>query len=185
MTAKEDDSCLECEQWFALQVKCRHEKVISQNLRDKGYEAIAPRTIRRVNSTRGVEELDTGLFPGYIFGKFDPRFRLPILMTPGIRCVVGYGRTPAPLQAVEINAIRNVVNYCLPAEPCAYLVEGDWVRVVEGPLAGVSGVLLQSRSSCRVVISVSLIQQSIRVEVDRRTLITEAWRPAHRVRMAG
>ncbi|MBV8903143.1 MAG: hypothetical protein JOZ22_05855 [Acidobacteriia bacterium] len=54
----------------------------------------------------------------------------------------------------------------LAVEPCSYLAEGSRVRIVRGALAGLEGVLIKVRSSYRMVLSVSLIQRSVRVEVD-------------------
>ncbi len=151
-------------------MKCRHERAIAEVLHSKQYEAFAPRVFKREQLHHSVQETDTPLFPGYVFAKFDSRFRLPLLMTPGVRGVVSYGRIPAPLSTTEIDAIKSVLECRLPLEPCPYLTEGDRVRIVHGPLKGLEGVLIQMRSSYRVVLSVSLIRQSVRVEVDRDTL---------------
>ena len=163
---------LKCQQnWFALEVKFRHEQAVAQTLQDKGFEAFAPSSYRRKQSRNKVVDVSGPLFPGYVFSLFDARFRLPIVMTPGVRSVVGYGRIPVPIALDEMNAIRKVANCQIPAEPCPYLPEGKEVRVVAGPLAGLRGVVLRSRSFCRIVVSVSLIQQSIRIEVDRDMLM--------------
>lgn len=152
--------------WFALQVKTRHEKVTADCLVSKGYEAFAPLGIIRSKRNCGeVSGSNAPLFPGYVFGKFDPRFRLPILTTPKIRHIVSYGRDPAPISANEIQAIRDIADLKVPAEPCPYLTEGTRVRITHGALAGLQGILIQFRSSYRVVLSVSLIRQSIRVEM--------------------
>ena len=161
------------EQWFALQVKCRHEKSIAQHLQDKGYEAIAPSTCGLRRSANSTQDQELALFPGYVFGKFDVRFRLPILMTPGIRCVVGYGKVPVAIEVAEMNAVQDVLRSCVPVERCNYLAEGERVRVVSGPLTGLQGVLLKVRSSYRVVVSVELIQQSIRIEVDPEMVVPD------------
>jgi transcription antitermination factor NusG len=158
------------EHWFALQVKCRYEKIIAEILQNKHYEAFAPRSLRRDDSGNSVQEMEAVLFPGYVFAKFDPRFRLPLLMTPGVHKVVSYGRTPAPLSTREIDEIKAVLECRVPLEPCPYLTEGDRVRIVKGPLKGLEGVLIQFRSFYRVVLSVSLIRRSVRVDVDRDIL---------------
>lgn len=160
------------ENWFALEVKRRHEQVIAQNLQYKGFEAFTP-SCRRKASQNKVVNFSTPLFPGYVFSMFDARFRLPILMTPGVRSIAGYGRIPIPIDSEEINAIRNIVNFGIPVEPCPYLSRGKQVRVTSGPLIGVRGFVLQTRSPCRIVVSVSLIQQSIRIEVDRDMLVLD------------
>ena len=152
--------------WFALQVKTRHERVTAEYLMSKGYEAFAPLAIEPKGGYGGIPGPNSPLFPGYVFSKFDPRFRLPILTTPKVRCIVGYGHSPAPINVSEIEAIRDVTYLKLVAKPCPYLTEGARVRITRGPLKGVQGILVQFRSSYRVVLSVSLIRQSIRIEMD-------------------
>jgi transcription antitermination factor NusG len=151
--------------WFAIQVRCRYEERIASVLADKGFEALSA-TLKTSFKTRksGYSE-SRALFPGYIFGRFDALYRMPILLTPGVQAIVGFGKVPIPVDNGEIAAIRQVLESGQPVEPCPYLEVGDLVEVTEGPLAGMRGILLQQRSSCRVVLSVSLIQRSIRVEV--------------------
>jgi transcription antitermination factor NusG len=159
--------------WFALQVKTRHERVTADYLLSKGYEAFAPLAIHSKLGCGEASSASAPLFPGYVFSKFDPLFRLPILTTPKVRCIVSYGRDPAPISNSEIQAIRDISNLKLAAEPCPYLTEGTRVRITRGPLAGVQGILIQFRSSYRVVLSVSLIRQSIRVEMDTSMLVED------------
>lgn len=54
----------------------------------------------------------------------------------------------------------------LPAEPCAYLREGQRVRVTYGPLEGLEQILVKKKNQCRVVISVTMLQRSISVEIE-------------------
>jgi len=48
----------------------------------------------------------------------------------------------------------------------AYLQTGDLVRVLDGPMAGATGILLRSKGQQRLVISVTILQRSVAVEVD-------------------
>ena len=41
-----------------------------------------------------IKQIDQFLFPGYIFCRFDPNDRLPILTAPGVVDVVGFGKLP-------------------------------------------------------------------------------------------
>jgi transcription antitermination factor NusG len=52
------------------------------------------------------------------------------------------------------------------AEPHPYLTVGRRVRITAGPLAGREGILVRWRGQHRVVLSIDLIQRSIRVELD-------------------
>lgn len=107
------------------------------------------------------------MFPGYVFGKFDQSKRLPILMVPGVLYVVGIGKEPAPIDSAEIASIRVIANSPFCVEPCSYMGVGQSVSVVCGPLAGAQGVILAVKNQWRLVASLTLLQRSIAVEIDR------------------
>ena len=65
------------------------------------------------------------------------------------------------------EAISRALKSGLPLELCAQLEHGDRVVVTHGPLAGVEGTVIRSRGSDRLVLSVSLIQRAVSVELDR------------------
>jgi transcription antitermination factor NusG len=54
----------------------------------------------------------------------------------------------------------------LPSRPCPYLQIGNKVRIEYGPLCGTDGILLGFRGHQRLVLSVTLLQRSVAVEVD-------------------
>jgi len=152
--------------WFALFVKPRHEKFVAQLLRQKGYEEFLPLyEVRRRWSDR-YKTLLLPLFPCYAFCRFDLNRRLAVLRTPGVKKIVGWGRTPAPVEQAEIEQIRRIVDSKLRAEPCGYLAEGERVRIEAGPLRGVEGFIEQQRGAERLVVSVTLLQRSVAVEID-------------------
>ena len=77
--------------WFAIRVKPGFEFNITSVLKSKGYEEFVP-TYRSEDGGRGSSERP--LFSGYVFCRFDPAVRAPIVTTPGVIRVVGYGRRP-------------------------------------------------------------------------------------------
>ena len=97
-------------------------------------------------------------------------YRLPILTVPGVLYFVGIGRTPVPIDDREMIAIQSAVRSGLRVEPWAYLDVGQRVRLEEGPLAGLEGILLDIRKQCRVVVSLSLLKRSVSVEIERHWL---------------
>jgi transcription antitermination factor NusG len=154
-------------QWYALQVKTRLERSTAGLLSGRGYQTILP-TFKTVKQTRGnPKSLISPLFPGYVFCRFDVNNRLPVLITPGVVSVVRKGSVPSPVQESEIAAIQKVVTSGIRAEPWHYLEEGQNVRIENGPLEGVEGILLNLKDGDRVVVSVSLLRRSVAIEVDR------------------
>jgi transcription antitermination factor NusG len=93
--------------------------------------------------------------------------RLQVLKTPGIAGFVGNSSGPLPIPDHEIEDIRTVLAGQVEYTVIPTLAEGDRVRVVRGPLAGVQGRLLQSNSIFRLMISIEMIHKSIAVSLSR------------------
>jgi transcription antitermination factor NusG len=115
-----------------------------------------------------IKEIEVPLFPGYIFCRMNPHNRRPVVMTPGVIQVVGIGKTPTPVDEEEIAAIQRVGKTGLPAMPWPYLQVGCVARIEDGPLRGLTGIVVKIKSGLKLVLSVSLLQRSVAVEVDRR-----------------
>lgn len=153
--------------WFALQVKPRHERAIAGALRSHGLDEFLPLYRAKRRWSDRVKELEVPLFPQYVFCRFGALDRGRVVSTPGVRSIVGIGKTPAPVADSEIAALQAVVRAGLGAHPWPFLETGQWVRIDAGPLRGLEGILAGSRSPYRLVIAVTLLQRSVAVEVDR------------------
>lgn len=152
--------------WFALQTKSRCESVVATQLRGKGYESLLPKYKSSRNWSDRVKELELPLFPGYLFCRFNPQDRLPILVTPGVLRVVGAGKNLIPVEEAEIAAIQAVMRSGLPRQPWPAPQVGQKVRIDYGPLSGVEGILQSFKGGHRIILSVALLQRSVAVEVD-------------------
>ena len=157
--------------WFALTVKPQHEFTVYNGLVGKGLEAFAPAywTARRWSDR--VKKLQLPLFPGYVFCRFEAADRISVLRTSGVRSIVSFGNEPAPIPAGQIAAIRQMLASEFLVEPWPYLRVGQRVRIGEGALAGLEGILVQCRNVRRVVVSLDLLQRSVAVEVAAASLI--------------
>jgi len=153
--------------WFALQVRTRYEKNVASFLDGKGYEWFLPTYRSRKRWSDRIKESDQPLFPGYLFCRFDPQVRLPILKTPGLISIVGSAKVPIPVDPEEILALRTLVSSGLRRQPWPYLVAGQRVRIEYGALAGLEGIFLHEKGADRLVLSVTLLQRSIAAEIDR------------------
>ena len=151
--------------WFGLRVRSRSEQLAATALEGKGYRPFVPvyKVSRRFSDrTRQVAE---PLFPGYVFCRFNPQRRLPVLTTPCVLGIVGVGKTPAPVETAEIDSILALVAAGLPATHWPFVRHGDRVRIVEGPLCGVEGIVTSRHETHRLILSVTLLQRSVSVEV--------------------
>ena len=107
------------------------------------------------------------LFDGYVFCQLDPCERMPVLVTPGVLKFVGIGKTPVPVEQGEIAAIQKLVQFGSVVRPWPFLREGERVRVDDGPLRNVEGILLRGEDADEVVVSITLLQRSVAVKIDR------------------
>ncbi|MDP3000772.1 MAG: transcription termination/antitermination NusG family protein [Bryobacterales bacterium] len=157
-------------EWYALAVKPRHERTAARNLHCKGLEEFSPVYRARRRWCDRIKELETPLFPGYVFCRFSFEQRMQVLNTPGVASIVGFGKAPAPLAEEEIAAVQAIVASGFAASPWPYLRVGQKVRIEQGCLEGVVGILLREKGLCRVLVNVEILQRAVAVEIDRGIL---------------
>ena len=61
----------------------------------------------------------------------------------------------------------TVLRSGLVAQPWPFLAVGSRVYIERGPLAGVDGIITNTDKLYRLVVSISLLQRSVAVEIDR------------------
>jgi transcription antitermination factor NusG len=105
-----------------------------------------------------------------VFCRFSYADRLKVLRTPSVLSVVGFNGKPAALSDEEIGRIKRIVESGNPVAPWDLICVGQRVRIWEGAMSGVEGVLLREKSTYRVVVNIELLQRAVAVEVDRDCL---------------
>jgi len=154
-------------QRYAVRVKSNREHVTANALRGKEYEVCLPLYREVREKTKGPREVELPLFAGYLFCRFDPRHRLPILTVPGVVDIVGFGKEPQPVDAGEMASILALIQSPLPLMPYLKPPVGRRVRLLCGPLRGVEGTVLAHKDEHKLVVSISLLQRSVAVDVER------------------
>jgi transcription antitermination factor NusG len=159
--------------WFALRVRRRRENSVASHLSAKGYELFLPLYTCTKRWSDRIRKVERPLFPGYLFCRFDPGNRLPVLKTPWLLQIVGFSQIPVPIDDEEIGAIRILVASGAGPEPWPYLKTGERVRIRSGPLRGVVGLLTQYHENRKLVVSVTLLQRSVAVKIDSALVVPE------------
>jgi|SRR5579872_1194006 len=159
------------QKWYALTVPYQHERQTEKALQSKGLETLVPLYRSRRHWSDRVKEVEMPLFAGYVLCQFDLAERIPVLDTPGVSRIVGFGGAMTALEDCEVAGIRRLVALKVPLAPWPYLKAGDRVRVEHGPMRGLEGTLLRTKDALRLVIGVELLQRSISVEVEREAVI--------------
>lgn len=149
--------------WVAVQVRPRSERVVGAQLENGGYEYFLPlyETEQRGRGTPSAAPL----FPGYVFCRYMVANPHQIVRLSAVVRLVGTSRGPVPVPDEEIDAIRRVSGLQLRMEPWRGYAPGQRVRVVTGPLAGIEGLLVGVRNRWKLLLTVTLLQQGVAVEV--------------------
>jgi transcription antitermination factor NusG len=152
-------------QWYALQTRSRHEKQVALRIAAQSLETFLPVHCCRHTWKNGVHaNVELPLFPCYLFAKASRCDRSGILRLPGVLGFATSSTHPTAIADADMEMLRLATGQ-LRTEPHPYLVVGDWVRIVAGPLAGMEGVLTRRKQEYRVVLSIEAIMRSIAVEV--------------------
>jgi transcriptional antiterminator RfaH len=158
--------------WFALQTRPRNEKQVERLLTHKGYECYLPLYRQKRQWSDRVIEVELPLFPMYVFCRFVSSAIGKAISTPGVIRIVGFCGQPAEVEVEEIETLQLLGQSSLLREPWAYIPEGTLVQVETGPLAGAQGIFCSGEDRRRLVISVTLLQRSVAVELDEKTVIS-------------
>ena len=161
--------------WFALQVQGNHEKAVGYLLGLKGYEQLVP--IYQVNSrwSDRVKTLEKPLFPGYVFCRYDPTIGSDVVTTPGVMRVLGTRGHALPVSDAEITAIQAATRSGVAVEPCDYPAADfsimERVSITAGPFSGLEGIVVRTKNSRRLVVSIETIRRSFVTELDAAWLL--------------
>ncbi len=154
--------------WYAVYTRPRGEKKVDKELTNRGIEHFLPliRQVRQWSDRKKTVEMP--LFPGYVFVNIKLNDRIPVLQAEGAVRLVGFNGKPSPIPKSQVEDVRRLLGMQGKSrpEPFAYLNEGDWVKIVHGPFAGVKGRLIQYRGQTRLLVGITLIEQAVSVEVE-------------------
>ncbi len=152
--------------WYVAYARPRHEKHIARQLAERGVGSFVPlySSVRRWKDRR--KRLELPLFPGYVFVQIALRRQLDLLRLPGVVDLVRFQGLPVPVLSAEIESLRQGLRGASFIHPHPYLQAGRRVRIRRGALDGVEGIFVRRRGQTRVVLSVSLIQRSVAIEIE-------------------
>jgi transcription termination/antitermination protein NusG len=160
--------------WYIIHTSSRHEVKVKAGLTMKGLEVFLPGVMVRSRRRDRLRMLEVPLFPGYLFVRTDLSYLdyyYRIIRQDGVIRILGIKGQFTPVPEETVASIRTLVNSGQPIFPWSKLAPGKRVRVIDGPLAGASGVILRlKKGNRRLVVGVELLGQSISVELAEETV---------------
>jgi transcription termination/antitermination protein NusG len=155
--------------WHALYTCSRCEQLVCDQLAVKGFRVFLPK-IDAWSQRAGKRHLiAVPMFPSYLFLQhaLDKSSYLVVRKARGLVRILGESwDRPSIVPDAEIEAIQTILSASMPVMAHPYLREGQRVRIIEGSLRGVEGILIQSKpTKGLLILSVDLLQRSIAVEI--------------------
>jgi transcription antitermination factor NusG len=160
--------------WHVLWARSNCEDLVQQQLFGKGFDTFVP-MMGAWTTRAGVRcRIEKPMFPGYLFvrGLVDKRSHVEVRKARGLVQVLGQRwDRPAVVPEQEVDAIQKLTRSGLDSFATPFLKQGERVRVVFGPLAGVEGTLLRSNARTGLlVLSIALLQRSVAAQVHCSTV---------------
>lgn len=154
--------------WYVVHSKPHQEETVESQLRHMGMEVFCPR-LRQVKTVRRKRtSVIVPLFPGYLFSRFhvEDHYRA-VVYARGVRRIVCFGTTPAPVDDRLVEAIRDRhVDGYVTIAPHRFSA-GQSVRIQEGSLCGLEAVFERELSGTqRAVLLLKTLSFQARVIVD-------------------
>ena len=161
-------------EWYAIQTLPRHEKSVTCQLQDAGIHTVLPLNtqVHRWSDRRKVVSLP--LFPGYVFVQLaDLKLeRIRLLRTRGVVGFVGPRREACPIPPWQIEGVRSLLATSAEYRPHPYVAMGQRVRIRDGALQGLEGILVRIADDHSLILSIDLIHKSVAVRIEGYALET-------------
>ena len=156
--------------WYAIWTRSHTEQLVADQLIGKGLDVFLPKM--SIWSRRGGVRhvIQVPMFSGYVFlhEVVDKNAYVEVIKARGVVRILGekWDRL-SPISHAEIDGLQQLVESRLNVVSHPYLQEGQRVRITDGPLKDVEGLLVQNKEKKGLlVLSVELLRRSVAVQID-------------------
>lgn len=155
-------------EWFAVRTRPRHEKAVVKQLEMSHVESFLPLYTEVRSWSDRRKEVDFPIFPGYIFVRISnhSHTRLLVFQARGVIGFVGPNNKATAIPSQQIESIRSLVKAKVDFRPYPYLNVGQRIRIRNGALQGLEGVLVRVASDQSLIVSVDLIHKSVAIRLE-------------------
>lgn len=154
--------------WYCIYVKSRHEFKVLERLQDKHIEVFLP-TVDRLRKWKDRKKIVTfPLFPGYLFIRIpsDKKSIVDVLKVDGVvKFLKGESGDPQSVLDSEIENLKRVVGSKKELEVLPSIRIGEKVKIADGPLKGVIGILESREGLDYLIISIEILKRSVMVKI--------------------
>ena len=154
--------------WYAVQTRARHEKMVAHQLSEKGVPTFLPLVTEVHRWSDRKKKIELPLFGCYLFTRLPAtnEGRLRVLRLDGVFQLVGNCGLGTPIPDEQMETIRRLVEEKLPVSSYPFLQIGQHVRIRSGAMDGIEGILVSHAGDESLIVSVDAIQRSLAVRIE-------------------
>jgi transcriptional antiterminator RfaH len=152
--------------WYALHTKSRQEKKLATRLTDRGVEAYTPlrKTLKQWSDRKKMVE--EPLIRSYVFVKINRLSYDMVLNTPGAVRFIWFGGEPAAIPDRQIDLLKRVTGTAADVSVIpSGMGPGTPVKVIVGPLSGLTGELISVAGKRRVIVRIDHLDQALSLSI--------------------
>jgi len=151
--------------WYVVYSKRYREDYVQYHLQQRQLEVFFPRLQLPPTAARLRHRVP--LFPNYLFVRLElPQEYTAVLWCPGVRCLVSFNGTPAPLEDGVVEFLQQRADPQGVVSIARELTVGQEVRVTGGPLEGLTGIIQNPPDGKgRVRILMKLLNRELKVQL--------------------
>ncbi|NIO20579.1 MAG: hypothetical protein GTN76_07540 [Candidatus Aenigmarchaeota archaeon] len=153
--------------WYVVYTKPRSEDIAEEHLERKDIHVFLPKIRECRYSSKGEETKIKPLFPSYLFAHMAyPDDYYTVIWAKGVKRIVGDGTEPIPLDDSVVDFFQKHSEEKGFIQPSPRLKIGDTVRVRNGPLEGLIGIIDGSiDEKGRIKVLMDFLKEGTRVEI--------------------
>ena len=150
--------------WWVAHTRSRNEKALANDLMARGVQYFLPMSWRAHRCRGRTIRSLLPLFTSYLFFCGDEEHRLAALKTNRVAGVIEV--TDQDKLVHELCQFEHALRAGAVLVPHRYVRKGQRCRVIAGPLTGLEGIVVTSRTATRLVLQIDILGRATSVEID-------------------
>jgi transcription antitermination factor NusG len=150
--------------WWVAHTKSRREKALALVLAKGGIGYFLPLMKKRYRSNGRNRLSVVPLFSGYLFFRGSRMDRYETLKTGHIANILEV--LDQETLITELKQIQTAIHLDAPLQSFPFVRKGRKVEIIDGPFAGLTGIVQREKKVGRLILSVDIIQQAVALEID-------------------
>ncbi len=157
--------------WYAVYVNVKHEKKVVQKLLEANIEAYSPVVKKLQQWSDRKKWVEFPMLSGYVFVNIDISLKDKVLQCPGVFSFIKFNGEEAKIRDSEIAILKSIElsGYDVISE-VSDIKLSDEVEIMQGPLKGLKGIVIQFKKTDYIQIQLESLKQSIKVQLPKQSL---------------